>query len=301
MRFARSPRQSQERSVLSDSDLRHFGPRLAYWVILAVLLGGSLTMLFPLYWMVSSAFKPTVEIYKAPPTLWPAHPTAGTFSQALQIFNFGRYFGNSLVLTLGTLLCNLLVSSLAGYALAKLRPWGHKVILFLFLSTLMVPAQAYLIPQFLTVRSLPLLHLNLLDTPWAIWLPGAVSAFNIFLFKSFFEGIPEDLLEAARIDGAGPMQIFRSIVLPLSRPVFGVVAIFAFTGSWNDFVWPLLVITNEKRQPLTVALYYLANVSNTPWNIVMAVMSLVVLVPIIVFLIFQRQIIRGISFSGLKG
>lgn len=289
------------RSLIAPAEMRRPLPRLAYCGICLALGAWALTTAFPLYWMVVSALKPTAEMYRIPPTLLPLHPDFGTVAAMWEAFDFPLYFRNSLAIAAGTVVLNLGVSSLAGYALAKLRPPGGRALLFLFLCTLMVPSQAYLIPQFLNIKSLPLLGWSLMDTYWAVWLPGAVSAFHIFMFKSFFHNLPDELLEAARIDGASALQAFLRVALPLARPALAVAAIFVFTASWNDFLWPLLVIPTEERQPLMVALYYLSKVADKPHNLVMAAMATAAAVPIAVFLIFQRHIVRGIAVGGLKG
>ncbi len=292
--------ETQERSLISQMDLRTWRYRLLYAMILLVLSIALVTAIFPLYWMFSNAFKPTAEIYRFPPSLLPRSWDPANFRLIWQVFPFPKYFKNTLIIALGTLLLQISVSSMAGYALSKLRPAFGRVVLLAFLSTLMVPSVAYLIPQFLNIRSLPILHISLFNSYWAIWLPAAASAFNIFLFKGFFDDIPDELVEAARVDGASALQIFLRIVLPLSRPVLAVVAIFTFTGSWNDFLWPLLVIQDPNKQPISVALYYL-NTSNVQWNAMMAGLLITALPPIMAALIFQRQLVRGIAFTGLKG
>ena len=292
--------EAHERSLISPMDLRTWRYRLLYAAILLVLLGALATALFPLYWMFTNAFKPTAEIYKFPPSLVPQSWDPANFKLIWEVFPFPKYFRNTLVIALGTLLLQITVSSMAGYALSKLRPALGRVVLLAFLSTLMVPSVAYLIPQFLNIRSLPILHISLFNTYWAIWLPAAASAFNIFLFKGFFDEIPNELVEAARVDGASALQIFWRIILPLSRPVLAVVGIFTFTGSWNDFLWPLLVIQDPNKQPVSVALYYL-NTSNVQWNAMMAALLITALPPILVALLFQRQLVRGLAFTGLTG
>lgn len=289
-----------ERRLLAAIGRRTVGYRLFYLAILTLLTIGLVTNLFPLYWMLTNGFKPTAEIYVFPPSLLPNSWDPENFVKAWQVFNFPRYFQNTLVLALGTLMSQISVSSLAAYSLSKLRPVGGRLILFLFLSTLMVPSVAYLIPQFLNVKQLPVLGLNLLNSYWAIWLPAMANAFNIFLFKGFFDGVPNDLLDAAKVDGASAVESFLQILLPLSKPVLAVVMILGFTGSWNDFLWPFLVLQQPERQPITVAVYYL-NVADVSWNIVMPVLLLTSLPPVAAALLFQRYIVRGIAVTGLKG
>ncbi|HEY7850258.1 MAG TPA: carbohydrate ABC transporter permease, partial [Ktedonobacterales bacterium] len=176
-------------------------------------------------------------------------------------------------------------------------------LLFFFLSTLMVPALAYLIPQYLTVVHLSIFGVSLINSWWAVWLPEAANAFNIIVLKSFFDTIPNELCDAARIDGASALQVFLYIIVPLSRPALAVVAMFTIFATWKDFLWPLLVLVDTSKQPISVALYQLgiAASNGVPQNVLLAGFIFAMLPPVILFLIFQRQIIRGVNTTGLKG
>lgn len=290
-----------ERTLISPLEMRRPASRIAYWLVWSALLLLTLTTIFPLYWMFSGALKTTPEMFKMPPTLVPLDPQWSNYPKAWSRLRYAVYFRNTVGLALGGWALQLFVSTTAAYSLSKLKPaWGN-LILFLFLSTLMVPASAYLIPQYLTVVNVPIINIRLIDTWWAVWLPGAVSAFNIFVLKSFFDEIPLDLTDAARIDGANPWQMFARIVLPLSRPALAVVSIFSVIGAWKDFFWPFLVLTNADLQPIMVALYRLNNRSQEPLNLIVAALAIASIPPIVMFVIFQRQIIRGITLTGLKG
>jgi len=288
-----------ERTLTSPMALRRPSGRLAYWALFAVVLLATVTTVVPLLWMFAGGLKDSNEIYRNPPSLLPEVPRWGNFPTAWSHLNYTRYFTNTLLIALGAWFFQLFVATTAAYSLSKLKPPFGRVVLFVFLSTLMVPATAYLIPQYLTVLDVPLLGIRLVDTWWAIWLPGAVSAFNIYLLKSFFDEIPVDLTDAATIDGANPWQILLQVILPLSKPVLAVTSIFALINTWKDFFWPLLVLTTPEIQPLTVALYRLS--AREPLNLIVAALAIASIPPLIVFLIFQRQIIAGITLTGLKG
>lgn len=292
---------ANERTLISPIELRKPGGRIAYWLIFGLLLLLSVTTIFPLYWMFSGALKSTPEIFRATPTLLPEDPQWRNYPLAWSRLRYSLYFRNTLGLALGGWLIQIFVSTTAAYSLSKLKPAFGNVVLFLFLSTLMVPPSAYLIPQYLTVVRVPLLNISLIDTWWAVWLPQAVSAFNIFVLKSFFDDIPADLTDAARIDGANAWQVFARIVLPLAKPALAVVSIFAVIGAWKDFFWPYLVLTNADLQPIMVALYRLSNRSQEPLNLIVAALAIASIPPIVLFIIFQRQIVRGITLTGLKG
>jgi multiple sugar transport system permease protein len=171
----------------------------------------------------------------------------------------------------------------------------------MMLASLMLPAAALLVPAYLTVSNVPLLHINLLNSPWALWLPGAANAFNIYVLKRFFDQIPGDLLDSASIDGAGRLRILWSIVLPLSRPVLAVVSIFAVIGIWKDFLWPLLVLQEPGTQTLSVALSRLSATGRVPINEMMAGLVIASVPMIAIFLVFQRHILSGLSAGSLKG
>jgi multiple sugar transport system permease protein len=294
---------SSERSLISPLEWNKPGVRFAHWAMVVLLVLLTLTTLGPLFWMVSGALKSSVEIYRTPPLLWPTAPEWSNFSRAWTQLNSLLYLGNTAALAAGAVVLQLLVSATAAYSLSKLKPVLSKALLFFFLSTLMVPAIAYLIPQYLTVVHLPIFGISLTDSWWAVWLPEAANAFNIIVLKSFFDSIPNELVEAARIDGANALQIFVRIILPLSRPALAVVAMFTVFATWKDFLWPLLVLTDTNKQPVSVALYQLAIAASNavPQNVLLAGFILAMLPPVILFLIFQRQIIRGVNTTGLKG
>jgi multiple sugar transport system permease protein len=294
---------SSERSLISRLEWNSPGVKTVHWVIFSLLVLLTVTTLGPLFWMLSGALKSSIEIFRTPPQLWPATPEWSNFSTAWSELNSLLYLANTAILALGAVVLQLLVSATAAYSLSKLKPFLSNALLFFFLSTLMVPALAYLIPQYLTVVSLPIFGVSLVNSWWAVWLPEAANAFNIIILKSFFDSIPNELSEAAKIDGANALQIFVRIILPLSRPALAVVAMFTIFATWKDFLWPLLVLIDTDKQPVSVALYQLgiAASNGVPQNVLLAGFILAMLPPLILFLVFQRQIIRGVNTTGIKG
>jgi multiple sugar transport system permease protein len=294
--------EASERTLVSPLALKRPGGRLLYWLIFVLLLVSTLSTLGPLYWVFSGALKPTLELFATPPTFWPMHPIWDNYIQAWNVLQLPRYFLNTLILAGGAVFLQLLVSATAAYALSKLRIAGKGIIQFAFFSTLMVPPIVYLVPQFVNISNLPFINVSLFNSWGGVWLPEAASALNILLLKSFFDSIPAELTDAARLDGANAWQMFIQIILPLSRPVLAVVTIFTVIASWKDFLWPLLVLADSNLQPVTVALYHLSGVnSNLPFNYLVAGLALASIPPILVFLILQRHIIRGVNLTGLKG
>jgi multiple sugar transport system permease protein len=295
---------SSERTLVSPLMLKRPTGRAIYWTVFALLLVLTLVTFGPLYWMYSSALKSSLEIFQTPPTFWPVHPAWNNYAKAWNVLQYPLYFSNTVILAAGAVVLQLLVTATAAFALSKLRPAGRGIIQFVFFSTLMVPPVVYLIPQFVNISNLPLIHLSLINTWAGVWLPEAASALNILILKSFFDTIPTELTDAALLDGANGWQLFSRIILPLSRPALAVVTIFTVVASWKDFLWPLLVLFNPELQPLSVAIYHESGINSTyplPFNYLMAGLVLASIPPILLFLIFQRQIIRGVNLSGLKG
>jgi multiple sugar transport system permease protein len=288
------------RTIVSPTQLRSRRGRALYWTLLALMLVAfTLAFLFPLYWAATGAMKSPDELARNPPTVLPQiwHPES--YVQAWQQMDLGKYFLNTVVAAGGAWLVQLVVDVPAAFALSKLRPKLGNAVLGLMLATLMLPASALLVPTYLTVTDVPLLHLNLLNSPTAIWLPAAANAFNIYVLKRFFDQIPDELIEAARIDGAGPVRILARIVLPMSRPILAVVSIFSIVTAWKDFIWPLLVFPDPGRQTLSVLLQRVA--IDMPLNLLVAGLVLASVPMVALFLVFQRQILAGLSAGALKG
>jgi multiple sugar transport system permease protein len=266
-------------------------------IVLYVVLGlGLLAVVGPFLWMVLASVKPEAEIRAIPPTWWPETFTWANFRQLFDRLNFPLYFFNSaLVATLVTV-GNLLFCSALGYALAKLDYPGKKALFLVVLGMLMVPGMATFVPQFVLVS-----NLGLANTYAGLVLPFLAGPFGVFLMRQFLQSIPDDLLEAARVDGAGEWRIFFRIVLPLCRPALASLGILTFLASWNNFLWPLVVATTEDKYTLPVALaLYSVGQNRINYGLLLAGAVVVVLPVLIVFLALQRHFLRGIATTGLK-
>jgi multiple sugar transport system permease protein len=288
------------RTLVSHAQLTRGRGKALYWALL-VLVVVTFTLIFigPLYWMITGALKSGQEIAQTPPTLFPKDPQPQNYTDAWNRLNLAKLLFNTAYYAFGALAFQLVLDTAAAYALSKLRPIFGNVILGLMLATLMIPAMVLIIPQYVTVIDLPILHITLLDSPFAIWLPTVANAFNIFLLKRFFDSIPEDIMAAARVDGASPMRTLWSIILPMSRPILGVVSIFAVTAVWKDFLWPKLVMPSPETRTVSVGIYAFAG--GTPMNVVIAAAVIAAIPTIIFFLIFQKNIMSGLTTGGLKG
>jgi multiple sugar transport system permease protein len=291
---------STDRSLISAAQLnRH---RITYRVVLTlVVVIFTLVFIGPLYFLFSDGLKSTQEAVQVPPTIIPAHVHPGSYTAAWSRVGLGRLLVNTLYYAFGALALQLVFDVAAAYSLSRLRPVLGNVIFALMLATLMIPATVLVVPQYVTVSDVPLLHLNLIGSPAAIWLPSVANAFNIFLLKRFFDSIPGELLAAAAIDGASPLRTLRSVVLPISRPIIGVVSIFALVATWKDFLWPLLVEYgyNPSRETLNVGIFEAS--STTPQNLVLAASAMAAVPTLVFFLIFQRNILSGLTAGSLKG
>ena len=292
--------ETQTRTLISQVQLDRPIARTVYWAAFWTLIVlFALVFLFPLYWMVTGGLKSAKEIIQTPPTVVPHQVHPSNYSTAWQDADLGKLILNTLLYAFGALGFQLVFDVAAAYAFSKLRPAFGNAVLFAMLASLMIPTTVIALPTYLTANSLPFVHWSLLNTPWAIWLPSVASAFNILLLKRFFDSIPTELLAAAAIDGAGPLRALWSIVLPISRPVLGVVSIFAVVAVWKDFLWPLLVLTDTSRQTVNVGLYQLS--VGIPQNVLVAALAIASVPTIIFFLVFQRNIMSGLTAGSMKG
>ncbi|MFH8612006.1 carbohydrate ABC transporter permease [Streptomyces sp. NPDC018029] len=288
------------RTLVRPAALRTRKGRAIYWSALAVALAlFTVAFVVPLYWAATGAMKSSAELAQSPPTYVPETWHPENYAKAWREMDLARYFLNTVVLAGGAWLVQLAVQVPAAYALSKLRPRFGNVVLALMLVTLMMPATALLVPVYLTVVDVPLVNRNLINSPSAVWLPAAANAFNIYILKNFFDRIPDELLDAAKMDGAGPLTTLWRVVLPLARPILAVVSILSVVTAWKDFLWPLLVLPDPARQPLSVFLQRVAQ--DTPLNSLVAGLVMASLPLIALFLVFQRHIVAGLGAGGLKG
>ncbi|MFD3439861.1 carbohydrate ABC transporter permease [Streptomyces sp. NPDC058685] len=288
------------RTLISPAQLARPRGRLLYWTaFVLVMVLFTLVFLGPLYWMVSGGLKTTQEVVQSPPTLIPGSVNPENYSRAWEVMDLSRLLFNTLYYAFGALAFQLVFDVAAAYSLSRLRPVLGKAILAMMLVTLMIPATVLVVPQYLTVLDVPIVERNLLNSPWAIWLPSVTNAFNIFLLKRFFDSIPHELLDAAAIDGASRFRTLWSVVLPISRPILGVVSIFAVIGVWKDFLWPMLTLPDPTKQTLNVGIYSLSN--GVPENVLIAALTIASIPTLLIFLAFQRNIMSGLTAGGLKG
>lgn len=271
--------------------------RLAGFAAVNALLAAAAALtLFPLAWMVAASLMPAGEATAVPPRLWPSQPTLEHYRLLLGRLDLARYLGASFAVSLGATAFSVTLNAMAGYAFAKLRFPGRERISKAMLAALVVPGQVGMFPLFLLLR-----EMGLLNSYWGVIVPGMASIFGIFLVKQYAEAIPDALLDAARVDGAGEARIFVQIALPLCRPILVTLAVATFMGTWNDFLWPLVVLTDDRLYTLPVALAGLFGEHVQDPELMMAGAVVTVLPVMLVFLALQRYYVAGLTAGGLKG
>jgi multiple sugar transport system permease protein len=268
--------------------------------LLSVVGLSALAVLFvaPLVWMISTSLKTDAEAISSTPSWIPAQPTLDGYTSILRAPNQPvlRWFLNSLVAAAAHALLVVATSALAAFALARLKPKGSAALTALIVGTLFIPPITFLAPQFVLVG-----RLGWVDTLWGVIVPGAASAFGVFFLRQFFLSLPKELEEAARLDGAGPWRVFWHVVLPLSKPALATLALLAFLGNWNDYVWPLYVLLNPEHLTLPAGLSQLQSSYTTHYPAIMAGAVIASVPVLLLFVLAQRQVIEGVSRTGLKG
>jgi len=256
----------------------------------------TLSMLIPFLWMLSTSLMSELEVYQFPPKFIPSTLKWSNFIEAMSMQPFGRYFLNTFIVSSASVIGQLIFCSMAAYAFARIRFLGRDKIFGLYLSTMMIPAIVTIIPAFLIINIF-----GWMNTYWALFTPTISSVWGIFLLRQFFQTIPKDLEDAARVDGASEFTIFWKIILPLSKPALATLAIFAFMGSWKDFLWPLIVTNRMDMRTVEVGIANFSSLYSTDWPHQMAAAVVVMLPIIIVFFIAQKYFVRGITLTGMKG
>ena len=262
---------------------------LAYLTLAA----GTVLVAFPFYWMVASALKPFNEMFDL--RLIPTHPTLLNFAEVLTRTRFPRWFGNSLIVATITTVSVAFFDSLVGYVLAKLQFPGRGFIFVMILATLMIPTEMLVIPWYIMSSAY-----GWINSYWGIMFPGLMSAFGVFLIRQFMSGVPDELLDAGRIDGVTEFGLYWRIALPQIRPALAALCIFTFLGNWNAFLWPLIVIQGADMRTLPVGIALFSGEAGSSWNLIMASSALAVLPVLAVFVVLQRQIIEGVTLTGLR-
>lgn len=278
------------------------------WFMVAILL--AIMTIYPFLWMIATSFKPMVDIYARPLSLIPNPVTMENYQDVMRTVPFGKYFLNSILLASVGMLTNVLFGSLAGYAFAKIRFDGRKVVFAILLSSMMIPSIVTLVPQFIVLRKFPFAGGNdwmgqggtgFINSFWAILLPGGVGTFAVFFMKQFMSMLPDELGESARLDGCGELRIFLSVYLPLAIPAAITLSIMTFQSGWNSFMWPLIVLNDSNKYTVQIGLSLFKNNYSTNYGAMMAGTVISTLPVLGVFIFAQKYYVEGIALSGTKG
>lgn len=286
--------ESWKRGLISNLEIKTTRVRIVYVLIVVFLVLLSLTVVVPFVYAFTAGLKSSIAIFDTGLNLWPEVPLWENYVEAWNRFGMLKLFKNTLIIIVGGMISQIGISTLAAYSLSRLKPVGGRFVLMGFLLTLMIPGMAYFIPLYVNI-----VNLGLLNSYAGLWLPYGVNAFMIFLLKSFFDNLPDELFDAAKVDGANALQVLWQIVLPLSRPILLVLSILTFVGLWKDFLLPMIVLPDASLQPITVRLWY--QTQFFPVNLQMAGFFIGMLPPLVIAIILQRYMTQGLSIGAIKG
>ncbi len=250
---------------------------------------------FPVLWFLLSSFKPAGELFSYPLTLFPKHPTVSGYAKAWTSFDVAQYFLNTLIVAVSATVLTIVASAACGYALAKYKTWWLRTFTLCILATTMLPGEVLLSPLFLVAR-----NLGLYNSLAAVVIPAVITATGTVMFRQFFLTVPNDLLEAARIDGSGELSTFIRIMLPLSRPIMLTLAIFSFQWRWNDYIWPLIVLNDPNKFTLQIGVASIVGANNVNWSVLIGASVLSMIPLVAIYLVFQKYVMNADISAGLK-
>lgn len=295
-------KDAQAMGIISKFDMQNPSVKVLYGLIWFFLILAVLLCFVPPLWCMTSALKDSREFFSVPATIIPRSFHPEKLWETWEMLNFGQAYLNTIFVLCGSLIMSLVCNGMMGYVLSRLRPRGYKLVLSLVLWTLMLPQSVSQVPLFKNFLSLPILGINITESYLPMWLLAGANAFYVLIFKSFFDSIPQSLIEAARLDGCTNLGIFFRVMLPLSKPVLMVIAIFTINASWSDFFWPYLVLgSRSELYTVMVKIFYMPGSSGYSEDIQVVALIFTIIPPTILFLFFQRYIMSGFTLSGIKG
>lgn len=272
-----------------------------YWLLFSLMLLLAFICLAPPLWVMLSSIKDMKEFYQVPPTIIPRSFQVEKIVDTWNKLNFLKFYANTLVLAAGTIVFAVASNGIAGYVLSRLKPKGSKFVFLIILWTMIIPNSVSMIPLFKNIIKVPILHINLSNSFLPLWLMAGASAYFIVIFKSFFDGIPQTLVEAAHLDGCSNLGTFTRIVVPLSKPVIMVIIIFTLNATWSDFLWPYLILKSPENYTVMVKIFSLKSSTGFPMDVQMVALVFAIIPPAILFMFFQKYIMQGFTLSGIKG
>jgi multiple sugar transport system permease protein len=285
--------------ILTFSDYKKIPYKILYGIMIGILFMALIITVFPPLWLFLASFKSAKELYQAPFTLFPDSFDFGKIKDVWDTLNFGKYYLNSFIIIIGAVLTSVIFNGLLAYAISILKPVGHRIVFGLVLGSLMIPPILNMGPLFNNI-----VKTGLINNYLPLMLVFGANSFYFILFKTYFDSLPESLVEAARLDGCNNLQVFYKIVLPLSKPIMMVVAIFTVNAAWSDFLLPYLVLLDDARQTVMVKIFLLQSNMGTSMNFgpdtLLIVLALSIIPPVIIFFIFQKQITSTVATTGVK-
>lgn len=288
--------KNAERGIISSYDMKKPLNKSVYILMCIVVAVMCLSMLYPIATALFNGLKANVEVNTFPPHFLPQEWHFDNYKKGWHFIDLTLYLRNTLLIFVGNMVVTVVVIGFAAFSLSRLDWPYRKAVYYFFLATLFIPPTTYIIPNFINLRDL-----HLMNTFWAFWLPAGANAFYLLLLKSFFDGINQELFEAFRVDGASEPRVFWQLAFPLSVPIFATLAIFVFAASWNDWFWPGMVMGGEHYPLATAIKKFVIDARRLDLNIRFAILTMIMIPPIAIFLIFQRFIVRGLHLGGVKG
>lgn len=292
--------EKKDHGALSSIDMKSPKYQLLYWFMFAFLILCVLVCVVPILWVVVSCFKDTKEFFQIPPTIIPKSFNPEYVVNVWNKMNVGRSYANTMLVACGQVAFAVIFNGMGAYVISRLKPKGSRLLFVAIVWTMMLPMSTSTVPMFATFMEFPIGKFSMMNTYWPLIVPAGANAFTMLIFKSFFDGIDMSYIEAARVDGCSNLGIFTRIVLPLSIPVVVAVAVFAFQGAWNDFIWPYLVLKDESLFTVPVQVFRMKTGSFLENEYI--IMLMFSMIPsLVMFVLFQKQIMNGVSLGGVKG
>ncbi|MCR4718720.1 MAG: carbohydrate ABC transporter permease [Firmicutes bacterium] len=292
--------KTMDKGALTNVDMKKLKYKILYICIFVFIALCCVISFVPVFWVLLSGFKDVREIYAVPASFFPKKIDLSKVGKVWSEMKFYKYYANTFVMTIGSVIMDLIVSGFAGYVISRLQPKGTKVVLTIIFWIMLMPGTMRTVPLYMEFKSLPILGINLLETYWPIWLMAGANAFNIILFKNFFDGISKSLIEAAWIDGCSDIRLFFEVIIPLSVPVFITVATFGFNAQFGQFFWPYLLISSKEKSVIGLQIYKMkASTYTLDYQMLALIFSIAP--QILVFAVLQKYIVGGVSVGGVKG
>ena len=291
----------ERNGIISNLNYKKLSYKIIYWTIIALLIAVSIVCIVPVAWVLVSSLKSLDEFYSVPATIWPKSFHFEMIPELFGKYDFTTLYLNTIKLCAGSILFSIVFNGLMGYTLSKLKVKGGAIVFAVVLATYMLPTTVCMAPIYKNIIDFPIIGVNLINTNWPMWLIAGANAYFVILYKSFFDTLPNELLEAAKLDGCGDMNTFIRIMVPLSKPIVATTVIMSFSAAWGDFFWPYMVLKEPTVQTIMVKIYAMQSNTSIGMNTLLLAIAFSIIPPAIIFVIFQKKIMNNFTMSGIKG